>query len=208
MNSEKRIGILGGTFNPIHLGHLMIAEQAYQEYHLDKVWIMPSGISYLKKNCDILPSSIRAEMVELSIASNPHLELSTIEVQREGNTYTYETLEQLKREYQDTTFFFIIGADTLFSMEHWKNIDQVFSNCELLVSVRNDSSLEELTEKAAEYKVKYNGIIHMLHSPNIEISSGNIRKMVSNQKSIKYYVTEEVENYIMEHELYRKMENV
>jgi nicotinate-nucleotide adenylyltransferase len=93
-------------------------------------------------------------------------------------------------------------------MEQWKNINQVFANCELLVSVRDDASLEALTEKASEYKVKYHGNIHMLHSPNMEISSSDIRNMVCNQKSIKYYVTEEVENYILEHELYRKMENV
>lgn len=198
----KKVGILGGTFNPIHQGHLFIAEYAQDEYQLDQVWIMPSGVSYLKRNLSIPSAEIRSAMVSLAIQDNPHFKLSDIETKRAGNTYTSETLIQLTEENPDTEFYFIIGADTLFSIEHWKDVPIIFSHCHVLVAVRNDSSLSALQAKKEEYECRFQAKIELMQTPNIELSSENIRKRVKEGHSIRYYVPKAVEEYICENQLY------
>ncbi len=96
---KEKIGILGGTFNPIHTGHLILAENAYDEFHLNKVWIMPSGCSYFKDQQRIVSGEHRMQMISLAIEKNPHFELSTLEIYRPGNTYTYETIHFLKDRF-------------------------------------------------------------------------------------------------------------
>ena len=110
-----KTGIMGGTFDPIHNGHILIARSAYEKVGLDKVLFMPSGNSYMKKN--VLDVSKRVEMVRLAIADFPYFELSSIEAQRQGNTYTYDTLEQLTKQNPKDEYYFIMGADSLFSIE-------------------------------------------------------------------------------------------
>ncbi len=204
----KKIGILGGTFNPIHMGHLMLAEHAYEEYHLDYVMVMPSGVSYFKRNLSIPEASIRSELTGIAIKDNSHFVLSEIEVKREGNSYTYETLSQLHEEMKDAKFYYIIGADTLFSIEKWKNVETIFRLCTILVAVRNHSSRKELEEKASAYNRKYNAEICFLEMPNIDISSEKIREMVRKGKSIRYYTPKVVVDYIKEHHLYLEDDRV
>ena len=119
MKNVKKVGIMGGTFNPIHNGHLTLAQCAQKQIGLDKVLFMPSGISYMKKN--VLDPQKRADMVHLAIKDNPDFELSLIEVQKSGNTYTCETLEILTSNNPDTQYYFIMGADSLFQIEQWRN---------------------------------------------------------------------------------------
>ena len=123
-----KIGILGGTFNPIHIGHLLLAEQAYEEYHLDQILFMPSGVSYFKDcQMSILSGKMRSDMVSLAIQGNSHFAMSDMEIKRSGNTYTCDTMLELRQEYsEDTLFYFIIGADTLYSMKKWKDVQIVF----------------------------------------------------------------------------------
>ena len=115
-----KTGILGGTFSPIHLGHVKIALAAYEQFGLDEVLFIPSGISYMKRNMDILDSSVRCELTAIAIKDYPFFKLDTIEVDRSGNSYTYETLQELK-ERKKADYYFIAGADTLFSIEKWKD---------------------------------------------------------------------------------------
>ncbi len=129
----QHIGILGGTFNPIHLGHLIIAEQAYSQFDLDKVLVMPSGISYFKDGQGVLPAKVRLEMTECAVKDNDHLEVSDVEVRRPGNTYTSDTLIELHKEYSDARLYFIIGADTLYDLDSWHEPATIFSNCVILV---------------------------------------------------------------------------
>jgi len=119
MKSGTRIGIMGGTFNPIHNGHLLLAAEAQRQVLLDKILFMPSGNSYMKSN--VLETQKRVDMVALAIEQYPDFELSLIEAQKSGNTYTVETLEYLTTSDPDAQYFFIIGADILFQIEQWRD---------------------------------------------------------------------------------------
>lgn len=200
----KKVGILGGTFNPIHIGHLMLAEQAADEYGLEKVLILPSGVSYMKSNLSMPPGAVRGQMAELAVIDNPRLAFCDIELVRKGNTYTCDTCDELKMRYPDCDFFFIIGSDTLYSMEQWKDIDHVFASFHILAALRNDASEEALLEKAEELKIRYNADIRVLHTPIIEIASNEIRQRYAQGKSIRYYVPDKVYHFIKERDLYHE----
>lgn len=199
----KKIGVLGGTFNPIHIGHLLMAEYALEAAGLDKVIVMPSGISYLKANTNVLPGPTRLEMVQLSIKNNPHLVASDMEIMREGYTYTFETLIELKRRYPQAMFYFIVGADCLFSIENWVEPNQILANCVLLAAGRNNASNNKMQEKKRELEEKFNAKILLMDFPEIDISSTAIRDNVKCGKSIRYMVTDEVWKYIYENQLYK-----
>ena len=113
---RRRIGIMGGTFNPVHVGHLLLAENAYSMFSLDEILFIPSGCPYMKDPNEILDGATRLRMTELSIRDNPHFFLSSMEIDRGGYTYTCQTLEQLEKENPDCDYFFIMGADSLFQM--------------------------------------------------------------------------------------------
>jgi len=198
----RRVGILGGTFNPIHTGHLILAEQARSRFGLDEVLIIPSGISYFKKGMDIPDGRIRYEMCELAVQDNPYFRVSDIEIRREGNTYTAETLKELKNEEPDTDFFFVIGADILHEIGYWKDPEDIFKNCSLLVSVRNNESEDDLKKDAQALKEKYGAEVCMLHTTNIDISSTMIRQLISEKKSVRYYLPEALREYILKNKIY------
>ena len=143
----KKIGIMGGTFNPIHMGHLIIAEKAREQSGLDKVLFMPSGIPYMKDSRQVLPGKVRAQMTELAIRSNPFFDISTMEVEREGRTYTYETLETLRAQNPDTKYYFILGADSLWKIEEWRYPERIFAACHILAAVREEKTTEDMKEQ-------------------------------------------------------------
>lgn len=200
--TNKRIGILGGTFNPIHIGHLRMAECAREAFALDSILIMPTGNSYMKNANDILPCEVRYKMVELSISSNPYFIASDIEIVRQGQTYTFETLEQLHSMYPDTDFYFIVGADCLFSIERWYKPERIFAQCTLLAANRNDVSMQEIHYKCEELSNKFHANIELFDMPQMDISSTTIRNLVKEGKSIRYYVSEPVLDYINTNHLY------
>ena len=144
----KKKGILGGTFNPIHTGHLILGERAYDEFGLSEVVFMPSGYSYMKDRSDILSGEHRLKMVELATEDNPHFSVSDMEIRREGATHTADTLRELTLQESDTEFYYIVGADTLFMMEKWIEPEVIFSKCVVLAAVRDDVDRTELNEKA------------------------------------------------------------
>ena len=199
----RNVGIMGGTFNPIHIGHLIIAERAREQFHLDEVIFMPSGMPYMKSENDMLPKDIRTEMTKLAIEDNPFFDISTIEVDREGKTYTYETLEQLRSNNESTEYYFIMGADSLWKIEDWKEPQKIFANCHVLAAVRENRSSIEMEEQVAHLKDKYNASIFLLESSDIEISSTMIRNMVREGESIRYLVPEAVYDYIIKNKLYK-----
>lgn len=199
----KKVGILGGTFNPIHIGHLMLAQNALEMCKLDKVLIIPSGVSYLKDPAIIASSQDRLAMAEISIKNNPLFELSTIETSRKGNSYTYETLDELLRLNGDYELFYIVGADTLFSMEKWKNPELIFDKCSLICAPRDNYGKEVLEEKKQELINKYNAKIIFLDVQEVEISSSFIRDMLNKGYSARYYLADGVSEYIKEKHLYQ-----
>ena len=202
MKYLKKIGIMGGTFNPIHMGHLIIAEKAREQFKLDEVLFLPSGMPYMK-NCDeVLPGKIRVEMTGLAIRGNPFFTISAMEVEREGRTYTYETLEALREQSPDTEYYFILGADSLWKIETWKNPERIFDACHILAAVRDDRSLEDMEKQSAYLKEKFRADIFLLQTGSIEISSSMIRSLCREEKSIRYLVPDAVYDYIRKNRLY------
>ncbi len=198
-----KIGVLGGTFNPIHTGHLILAENAYDFVSLDQILFIPSGISYLKDQDEIVSGSDRIRMIEMAIAGNDHFALSTIETERKGNSYTYETLAMLKAKKPDDELFFIGGADILMTIETWKEPQKIFQNATLVIAPRNFREIEELETKKQFLYDKYGASIMIMDTINLEISSSMLRERLENDLSIRYYVPDAVAQYIAEHGLYR-----
>ena len=199
----KRIGISGGTFDPIHYGHLVIAEEIRETMGLEKVIFIPSGNPPHKKNIKVTQAIHRYNMVKLAIDSNPYFEVSTIEIEREGYSYTIDTLKQLKQIYgQDTTLFFMTGADVIPELVTWRSFENLFTLCEFVAVLRPGFERESLLEKIEYYKNNYKAIIHIVDAPLIGISSTIIRERVKKGKTIKYLVPESVEKYIKENGLY------
>lgn len=196
-----RIGILGGTFNPIHIGHLILAENAYEQYGLDKVWIMPSGMPPHKSDLDVVSAEVRSAMVKLSIAGNRHLKYSGFELERSGYIYTVETLKLLKDKYPDTEFNFIIGEDSLDTFDKWRMPEEIVKLTKILVAIRSNE--QNITEKVNKFNDVFKCDAGILNTPFIDISSGNIRKRIATGKSIKYMVTADVERYIYNNGLYK-----
>ena len=200
----SKIGILGGTFNPIHNGHITLAKAAKNQLLLDKVLIMPTGVSYLKASQSVQPKEVRAEMVRLAVRDESGLEFSDIEVNREGNTYTYETLLSLKATNPNDDLYFLIGADTLFSIENWKEPQIIFDNCIIAVMVRDNANLDDLNAKIKQLVIKYNTKCEIITADRIDISSTYIREQIhlGNSAGIKDLLPEAVYEYIVNESIY------
>ncbi|MBD5445090.1 MAG: nicotinate-nucleotide adenylyltransferase [Lachnospiraceae bacterium] len=194
---------MGGTFNPIHIGHLIIAERAREQFDLEEVLFMPCGMPYMKDTSELLPSDIRAKMVSLAIKDNPFFILSTIEIEKKGSTYTYETLEQLKSENPDTEYYFILGADSLWTISDWKEPEKIFKNCHILAAVRDDKSTQDMENHIIFLKNKFGADIFLLKTGQIEVSSTVIRNLLKEDLSIRYLVPNAVYDYIIKNELYK-----
>ena len=194
------IGVLGGTFDPIHIGHRIIAEEARIRLGLAEVLFVPAGQPWLKQDRDITPAMHRVEMVRRGIGDNPHFKLSTLEVDRSGPSYTVDTLEALQdRLSSETSLFFILGRDTLAEVPLWKEPRKVIQLCRLVVPPRLGSRdlrhLEEAIPGLLERVIQ-------LDMPVIGISSSEIRQRVARGLSIRYLVPPEVEEYVTEQRIY------
>lgn len=199
--AAKTIGILGGTFDPIHYGHLILAQNALEQFSLDKILFIPSGRSYMKES--VTDAAIRYEMTALAISGNPDFIISDIEASRPGNSYTCETLEALKAQNPYTKYAYIIGADTLFSMESWYEPERIFAAGSILCAVRVGYDMEKLNHKKNELIRKYQADIQLLEDKSFDISSTEIRKRITQGKNVSYYLPESVIQYIREKNLYR-----
>lgn len=200
----KRIGIMGGTFDPVHNGHLLLGRQAYTEYGLDEIWYMPSHIPPHKKDHHVTDSEDRLQMLYLALQDIPYCRVSEFEMKREGNTYTADTLELLKEQYPEYQFYFIIGADSLYQLETWYHPEEVMRLTSFLVSGREyKSGGRTLTGQAAYLHEKYGADILILHNEEVDIASAEIRKRVSEGKDILKDVPAAVEAYIRSHRLYQ-----
>lgn len=196
-------GIMGGSFNPIHIAHLLLGETARTQYALDEVLFMPSGISYMKDTSVMAQKEHRLKLCELACEDNPYFTVSRMEIDREGNTYTVETLQALHEAEPDTEWYFILGADSLTSMEGWYQAERIFELATILCATRNNLDMESLSACAKELEEKYRARIAFLASPAMEISSTEIRKRIKEGLSVKYYVPDACIAYMRENGLFQ-----
>lgn len=199
----KKIGILGGTFNPIHNGHLILAEDAREILGLDEIIFMPSGNSYMKRDSAIPAGEIRAQMTELALEGNPYFSLSMLEVKRQGPTYTRDTLAQLMALHPDARYYFILGADNLLTLETWKDPAFILQNCIIAAAVRGTGTEEKMKKIASHLIYEYHGDIRILPARFMDISSSEIRQRIREHKSVRYLIPEKVLAYIEENKLYQ-----
>ena len=199
------IGIMGGTFDPIHNGHLMLGEQAYKEYQLEEGWFMPSGHPPHKKNQKITDPDIRLTMTQLAIEGKTGLVCSDFEVRRNGSTYTAQTLRLLREAYPQHQYFFIIGADSLYEIEHWYEPDQVLSQAVILAARREyeDAHLS-MEQQIAYLGNRYKADIRILHCKEMDISSAMLRERIAGGLSVSEYVPTKVLTYIKDQGLYQE----
>lgn len=199
-----KIGIMGGTFDPIHNGHLMLGEYAYQEFQLDEVWFMPNGNPPHKSN-DTIESQTknRVEMVRRAIAGKEYFSLQLYETKNKEVNYSYKTMEHFKRAYPEYTFYFIIGADSLFSIEKWVHPEILLSACIVLAAYRDNTGTDEMLSQIQYLNDKYGADIRLLNTPNVDISSSDIRERIKDGLSIRKMVPEAVFDYIEENQLFR-----
>lgn len=186
----KKVGILGGTFNPPHTGHLVIANEVLNAYELDKIWFMPNQVPPHKNVASPINNADRLAMLELAIMDNTSFRVETVELDRSGPSYTYETMKILKDMYKDIDFYFIIGGDMVEYLPKWREIDK------LLELVKFIGVSRPSYQDHSDYDILY------AKTPQMEISSSMIRERVKAGQSIRYLLPEPVRAYIEEHGLY------
>ena len=201
-NNKQRIGLMGGTFNPIHYGHLLIAENAYEQFQLDEVIFLPTGQSPHKDARQILCANERMEMIRLAIADNPHFSWSDYEIRKEGISYTYLTVRAFYEQMSDGELFFIMGADSLAYFDSWMRPDEISRMSTILAAVRDGLNLDELYPIRDFLEQKYGTKVGFINTPNFSVSSRMIRQRMIQRHSIRYLVPEIVERYLKEHNVY------
>ena len=204
-NGLSRIGIMGGTFDPIHYGHLAAAEAARVEFGLSKVIFIPAGSPPHKQSQKISDAEHRYSMTALATSSNSGFEVSRLEVDKAGITYTFNTMKELRSIYGEApAIYFITGADAVLELLTWYKIGELLTLCKFIAVTRPGFDIRKLEQKIAEITSKYDGEIICLEVPLLEISSTDIRERIRSGKPVKYLLPEEVEAYIHKNGLYKE----
>jgi nicotinate-nucleotide adenylyltransferase len=190
--SRRRLGVMGGTFDPIHNGHLVAASEVAAAFNLDEVLFVPTGQPWQKG--EVSATSDRYLMTEIATAANPRFKVSTVDIDREGPTYTVDTLRDLNAAYPDADLFFITGADAVTSIAGWKDTEELWGLAQFVAVTRPGHKLD--LPEAPE------GAIQVLEIPALAISSTDIRDRVETGKPIWYLVPDGIVQYIAKHGLY------
>lgn len=195
-----KVGILGGTFDPVHIGHLVLAQAALEQLALDEVLFVPAGEPWRKAHRAISDAEHRVAMLRLAIAGNDGFGLSDIELRRDGPTYTADTLASLAGERLDDAFWFIVGADALTDMPNWHEPERIVRHAMLAVAPRD---AQEVNVAALNIDGLTADRIAQFDAPRLAISSTDIRERIASGRSVRYLVPDGVRAYIEEHKLYR-----
>ncbi|KAF1300187.1 MULTISPECIES: nicotinate-nucleotide adenylyltransferase [Enterococcus] len=190
IQKRKQVGILGGNFNPVHTTHLILADQVGQSLGLEKVYLMPEYLPPHKDGKTTISATHRLNMLELAVADNPLLAVETIELERKGISYTYDTMKELTEKNPDTDYYFIIGGDMVAYLPEWYRIDELVQLVRFVGVKRPDFPAE------SEYPVIW------VDAPLMDISSSMIRKRIAQGCSVRYFLPENVLHYIQEKRLY------
>lgn len=192
---RKQVGILGGNFNPIHQGHLIIADQAYHQLGLDEIYLLPSFLPPHVDEKPTIPAELREEMLHIATEADPHIKIERIELKREGKSFTYDTMLELTQRNPNTDYFFIIGGDMVEYLPKWYKINELLS------------LVQFVGVKRSGYSVQTDYPIIWIDVPLIDISSTTIRQKVRSGCSVRYLLPDDVINYIILKGLYLDNDN-
>jgi nicotinate-nucleotide adenylyltransferase len=198
-----RLGLLGGTFDPIHFGHLLLAERCREECGLDRVWFLPAGQPPHKAAVGISSGNQRAEMVEFAIAGHPQFEVNRMELARAGRSFTVDTLREIHAEDPSRELFFLIGADSLADLPTWRDPAGIIEIATIVAVNRGDRPTPDLTALERTLGNAMAERIRLVTMPGIDLSSTDIRRRVREGKSIRFMTPRACEVYIQQHGLYR-----
>ncbi len=205
MASRKALGILGGTFDPVHYGHLVAAQYAAYGFQLDRVIFVPTAQPPHKDTQEVLNAAHRLAMVKLAIADNPIFELSRLEIDRSGISYTVDTIEALRQTYPGTDIYFIMGMDSIYILDTWKDIERLVDMCRFIVVTRPAYQLDRNQPALQQVPEKFWAQADFLEVPAVDISSTNLRYRVQQGQPIRYLLPPAVEQYIYDNSLYREV---
>ncbi|PKM75823.1 MAG: nicotinic acid mononucleotide adenylyltransferase [Firmicutes bacterium HGW-Firmicutes-15] len=206
MQRLKSLGILGGTFDPIHYGHIVAAECARDACHLDRVLFVPAARPPHKDLNEVLDSQHRFEMVKMAVQDNPDFAASALELKREGLSYTVETIASYQQEFPGAKIFFIIGVDALLLINTWKDVERLATLCNFIVVTRPGYHLRHEEEPFREIPAAIWEKILLVPIPGLYISSSDIRQRVAKGQTIKYLLPPAIEEYILKNDLYTEEE--
>ena len=200
---SSRIGVLGGSFNPIHLGHIELAKKAHEQFNLPLVLLMPTSKSYYKDSSAYADSYHRLKMAELAAkeCAPGYLEASSLDLDRGGYTYTCDTINELSKDHKE--IFFIVGSDSLLYIDKWKDSEDFLKKCIILYGKREGATTGETDRKAKYLRDIFHADVRELNIKDHPISSSDIREMIRNKKSISGLVPKSVEEYIIRNNVYR-----
>ena len=187
-----KIGILGGTFNPIHLGHLILAEEVRQKIGLGKIIFVPTSLPPHKDDGEIIAASHRLKMLRLAIRGNPYFLVSDIEIGRGGRSYTIDTIKELTKTYSGDELYFIIGSDLIKYLNEWKDLKEIIAMVKFVVATRPGYPLENLPDYMKTIDIRA-----------VDISAFEIRQCIKQDRSFRYLVPEPVGDYILKKGLYK-----
>ncbi len=202
MDKKKRYGIYGGSFDPIHIGHVALAENAVRECGLDKLIFMPAYISPFKQDRHVTDGRDRCRMIETVLKTNSAFCLSRYELNKQGTSYTIKTLRHWEK-LLDGELFFILGFDSAVQIDTWFEGEEILKNYHLVTARRPDTDYAEGLKKIESFREKYGADIIVLNMIPVDASSTEIRNLIKDGKPLTGLVPPEVEEYIIEHKLYR-----
>jgi nicotinate-nucleotide adenylyltransferase len=197
-----RLGIYGGTFDPVHYGHLLLAEQCREACGLDEIWLVPAGDPPHKQGHAISPAKSRREMLEMAVAGLPQFRVSTIEIDRPGPHYTVETLREIRRTRPGDELFLLMGRDSLLELSTWREPDQIAELATIVAVNRGRETIAMNLVRESLGEVIANRV-QVVSMPGVDLSASDLRERVRTGRSIRFQVPRAVEQYIVEHALYR-----
>ena len=200
---SRKIGILGGTFDPIHNAHLLLGESAREQFGLDRVIFIPNNLAHLPNRTEVASGENRYQMVKMAIKDNPYFTCSRIEIDKDGGTYTYNTIQELKLMYPGDELFLILGGDSVIGIDNWYMAKELLQSCTILAAVREDDDLAALDKKRKELGDQIGADIRLLKFNRIDISATEVRNRVRTGRSIRYMVPDEVIEFLCIKGLYK-----
>jgi nicotinate-nucleotide adenylyltransferase len=197
-----RLGIFGGTFDPVHYGHLLAAEQCREQCRLDEVWFVPAAVPPHKAGVEISPGKARAEMLELAVAGLPQFRVSRMELERDGPSYTVDTLAVLRRDDPTRELFLILGADSLADFATWREPRRV-AELATILAVNRGRVTPDVSAAAQQLGREFQALVQVVEMPAVDLASTDIRRRVREGRSIQFMTPRAVDVYLRQHNLYR-----